>query len=323
MIAEGFKPQLSGRKTENPVRRPWSDDQLFVEARHPDADLFLLPSDCTEIGQRFPWLHRTISASEIFSAPHVLVWSGMRVAFADVDVLFRHKIRGIHGPARDRDLLVFLSAYLRLPLAQYFFFHTSAYWGMERKQVDLGELLRAPFPVPEQTQSPKRSREIVKQVAARVQQAMHQAQQTLADREGIVRNVQQQLNSLVYEYFDIDDVELVLIEDTNNVIIDSILPKQASAKIPTLRESTVASRAEYTKMLCGTLDDWARGGPYDVQGQVHASSKSGVGVVVLERVKQRSKLPAFFAEATASCLFSTACKRHSSRNSAQLSFFAG
>jgi len=125
---------------------------------------------------------------------------------------------------------------------------------------------------------------------------MHQAQQRLADREGIVRNVQRQLNSLVYEYFDIDDVELVLIEDTNNVIIGSILPKQASAKIPTLRQSTVASRAEYTKMLCGTLDDWARGGPYDVQGQVHASSKSGVGVVVLERVKQRSKLPAFFAE---------------------------
>ncbi len=297
LIAEGFKPQLSGNKTQSPVRRPWPDDHLFVEAENEHANLFLLPSDCEEIGNRFPWLHRTVSASAIFSGPHVLVWYGTRVAFADFDVLFRHGIRGIHGPANDRDLLIFLSVYLRSPLAQYFLFHTSAYWGIERKQVHLGELLRVPFPLPEETHSPKRSREIVKDVAARVQQAMRQVQQPLADREEIVRHLQHQLDPLVYEYFDIDEVELVLIDDTNTIITPSILPKRASSKIPTLRESTVASRAEYTKMLCGTLDDWARGGPYDVQGQVHASSKSGVGVVVLERVKQRGKLPAFFAEA--------------------------
>ncbi len=296
MIAEGFKPQLSGQKTPNPIKRPWSDDKLFVEAKHKEANLFLLQSDCTPIGKRFPWLDRTRSASEIFLGPHVLVWYGMRVAFADFDVLFRHGVRGIHGPTSDSDLLIFLSVYLRSPLAQYFLFHTSAYWGIERKQVHLEELLRVPFTLPEQTKSPKRSREIVKDVALRVKQAVRQAQEPLVDREGIVRNVQQQLNPLIYEYFDIDELELVLIEDTTNVIIDSILPKRASSKIPTLRESTVASRAEYTELLCKTLDDWAQGGPYDVQGRVHTSSKSGVGVVVLERVKQQSKSSVSAAE---------------------------
>ncbi|HEX3152030.1 MAG TPA: N-6 DNA methylase [Gemmataceae bacterium] len=291
VIAEGFKPQLSGNKTDHPVRRPWPDSQLFIEAEHAGPDLFLLQSDCTPIGKRFPWLHRTISASEIFSGPHVLVWYGLRVAFSKFDVLFRHGIRGIHGPSIDTDLLMFLAAYLRSPLAQYFLFHTSAYWGVERKQVHLGELLRVPFPLPDQTQDPNRSREIVKIVATRIKKSIRESDQPLVDRAGIVRKTQENLNSLVYEYFDMDDVELILVEDTTKIVIESILPKRASATLPTLRESTSASRTDYTRLLCDTLDEWAKGGPYDVQGRVHTSSKSGVGVVVLERATRKSKGP--------------------------------
>ena len=35
------------------------------------------------------------------------------VAFADFDVSFRHALRGISGPKEDRELLIFLAAYLR------------------------------------------------------------------------------------------------------------------------------------------------------------------------------------------------------------------
>jgi hypothetical protein len=210
----------------------------------------------------------------------------MRVAFADFDVVFRHAVQGIHGPTQDRDLLIFLAVYLRSALARYCLFHTSANWGIERSKVHLGELLRMPFALPEQTHSPKRNREIVREVAIRVRQAMEQAQQQMIDRQGIVKRVQQELGTFVYEYFDIDEMERALIEDTDNIVIRSILPKRASSKLPTLRESTATGRAAYTNLLCSTLNEWARGGPYQVQARVHVSSKSGVGVVVLNRVKQ-------------------------------------
>lgn len=120
-------------------------------------------------------------------------------------------------------------------------------------------------------------------------QSIRDQQQLLADRERIVSNVQERANTLLYKYFDIDDVERTLIEDTVTISIESILPKRASSDLPTLRNSTPSNRTEYTAVLCETLDDWARGGPYRLQGRVHVSPKSGMGVVVLERMKGGNK----------------------------------
>ena len=298
-IAEGFKPQLAGDKTENPVRRPWPDTELFLEASAKDAQLFLLPTDCKPIGKRFPWLHRTVSASEIFAEPHVLVWYGLRVAYADFDALFRHGIRGIHGPAEDRDLLIFLTAYLGSPLAAYFLFHTSAYWGIERKQVHLDELLRLPFPFP--SPPPNRRHDIVKLVAGAVTRAMKRADRLIANRADIVAETQKTLTAWIYEYFDIDDNEKALIEDTNNITIGSILPSRATDDLPTLRESTPAIRLQYADLLCSTLNEWTRGGPYEIHGSVQPSRESGVAAVILDRRKRGAK-PAAAARSPAQFL---------------------
>src|SRR5206468_5596334 len=106
-------------------------------------------ADCSDIGDRFPWLSRLADLQEIFQAPHVLVTKGLRVAFADFDVVFRDAVRGIHGPAEDRNLLIFLAAYLRSPLARYFLFHTSSNWGINRAEIQGAELLRLTFLLPE------------------------------------------------------------------------------------------------------------------------------------------------------------------------------
>src|SRR5437870_2555023 len=69
-------------------------------------------------------------------------------------------------------------------------------------------------------------------------------------------------DALVYEYFEIDEVEQFLIEDTNRIVIPSAHPSRASDRIPTLRNSTDTSRIEYITVLCETLNDWASGGAY-------------------------------------------------------------
>src|SRR5205823_4417033 len=94
--------------------------------------------------------NRSDDALAVFRAPHVLVSKGFtRVAFADFDVSFQHALRGISGPPEDRDLLVFLTAYLASNLAKYFLFQTSSNWGVSRQEVHVEELLRLPFPLPQ------------------------------------------------------------------------------------------------------------------------------------------------------------------------------
>ncbi len=285
VMAEGFKPELADGKTDHPVKRPWPNESLFLDSNADGAELFLLPSDTRPIGDQFPTLHRTVSAEEIFKGPHVLVWYGMRVAFADFDVLFRHSIRGIHGPVKDRNLLMFLTAYLRSPLARYFQFHTSANWGIERSKVHMAEVLRSPFMLPEHGHSPELCERVVQDVATLIDRTMSKASDLLHDRESSVRNLQDQLDHLVYQYFDIDDNERRLIDDTDKVIIKSILPAKASSEIPTLGPSSPKIRREYLQLLCDTVNSWTVGGDYRIHGRLQISSQAGIGVVILTRSK--------------------------------------
>ncbi len=182
-------------------------------------------------------------------------------------------------------MLAFLAAYLQSPLARYYLFHTSGRWGIERPEVQLAELLRVPFPRPDQTREPDRCATVVNEVASRVRGAKRESDQDFADREAIIRRTGQALTPLIYEYFEIDDAEKVLVEDTNDVIIPSIQPSRASERIPTLRQSTPAVRGQYMSMLCDTLNVWTRGSPYSVRGRETVSESAGVGLVLLERIK--------------------------------------
>lgn len=121
IIAEGFQPvgrnddQLKSKSITLP-------SNLFIPATSHDLDLFLLPGDCERLPSKtIKARARSNSNVAVFKAPHVLVTKGFqRIAFANFDVGFRHALRGIHGPEADSDLLAFLAAYLRTPLAQFF-----------------------------------------------------------------------------------------------------------------------------------------------------------------------------------------------------------
>jgi hypothetical protein len=288
MIAEGFQPfgendPPSSRKTlKLPTAR-------FIRATHPNINLFILPDDCETLPSKQIETRRLIRNTSIFEAPHVLVSQGFsHIAFADFDVSFRHALRGIQGPKEDRDLLVFLAAYLRSDVARYFLFHTSSNWGVSRAKVHVEELLRLPFPLPDNTHDPKRCQAIVRDIAAAVTKAADEASRQLADREGIVRRTQESVGKLVEEYFDIDDFEQMLIADTAGIIIPSVQPSRAKPNVPTVKQGNDTLRASYTKLLCDRLNGWAKQ-EYRVHGKAVADSSIGVGMVVLEKTGRGEK----------------------------------
>jgi hypothetical protein len=205
-------------------------------------------------------------------------------AFADFDVSFQDAVRGIHGPQSDRDLLAFLAAYLRTALAKYFLFHTSSNWGVSRQEVHVEEVLRLPFPLPDDQPDPKRSREIVGEVSRIVTDAARRADADLADRSGIVRSASEAIESLVEEYFDVLPMEKFLIEDTNTVVIPSVRPTRARPLVPTIMPAKPAQLEAYRDRVCEMLNGWAKPGRFAVRGQVHSSESLGIGVAVFEKV---------------------------------------
>lgn len=217
-----------------------------------------------------------------------------RVAFADFDASFRHALRGIHGPKSDRNLLIFLAAYLRSDLARFFIFHTSSNWGVSRAEVHVEELLRLPFPLPEDTHDPKRSQSIVHEVAAAVMKAVEEASSVFADREEIVCRTQESVGKLIDEYFDIDEIERMLITDTSKIIIPSIRPSRGKTDVPTIKQSSTDLRAAYTSLLCERLNGWATQ-EYRVHGMTVADSAIGIGMVVLEKIRRGDRPTQLFS----------------------------
>lgn len=299
LIAEGFQPygKNDPKSSRKELKLPTAN---FIKARSSRLNLFLRPEDSERLPSRTVEVRRLIRDTSIFRAPHVLVTKGLsRVTFAGFDVAFRHAVRGVHGPSEDRNLLIFLTAYLRSALARYFLFHTSSNWGVSRQEVQVKELLRLPFPLPQDTDNVERAREIVCQVARIVSDAIPLGRQ-YADREGIVRRAQAEAERLVEEYFDIDDIERMLIADTIRTVIPSVRPTRQRVSVPTIQPANETQREDYTRLLCDTLNGWAKRA-YLVDGQSLADHELGIGLVILEKTR-RGKRPRHLRESTTSVM---------------------
>ncbi len=290
IIGQGFEERQENSAAAQ-LKRLVLPTSTIVEASSPLLRLFLLEDDCQQLPSREVMVRPKSNTNiDVYRGPHVLVTKGLkRSAFADFDVAFRHALRGIHGPHEDRELLLFLAAYLQTALARFFLFHTSSNWGVSRAEVHVEELLRLPFPLPEKGHDPQRCHSIVQEVAQVMTEAANRATEAVIGRDEIVAHALTGAEKLVEEYFDVDDIERMLITDTDAIIIPSIRPTRARPGVPTIKPTNDEHRAAYTRLLCDTLSGWANEG-YQIHGQTAADALVGVGLVILEKT-QRGQLP--------------------------------
>ena len=130
----------------------------------------------------------------------------------------------------------------------------------------------------------------MREVAQIIAEAANRTREAVIGRDDIIAQAITATEKLVEEYFDVDDIERMLIADTDTIIIHSVRPTRARINIPTIKPTNHAQRAAYTHLLCNTLNDWAST-EYQVYGQASEDTRGGVGLVVLEKT-QRGQLPA-------------------------------
>nr|VFJ89992.1 MAG: Methyltransferase domain-containing protein [Candidatus Kentron sp. LFY] len=312
---QGFQPYYPEKARRNPRYPkpkpiPYNPDDRFIDANK-DFKIILLQEECEPVVDHLAKINaskkylRMSPSLKLFKPPLVLVKQGIndefiKAAYCDFPVLFQDSLQSIAGPEEDTELLMFLAAYLRSGLAQYFMFHTVANWGVERDKVHLHELLQIPFPLPGHEFIASDAAEIIHEVAEKVrgfgdkwQAAPHDPepepkQMSLSLFEGDVGNIdegkksknrqamrkedsealQQEIDPLIYRYFGLTDQEKILVEDTVHVFIPSATPGTWRASIPTLDPVGETRVAPYDKggfcvygdTLAGTLNSWVRDG---------------------------------------------------------------
>jgi hypothetical protein len=251
---------------------------------------------------------------ELFSPPFVLINQGYtKFSYCDFQATFQHSLQSIAGPQQDEDLLLFLTAYLRSNLANYILFHTAVNWGTERDKVHLEELLRLPFPLPEDAPVPN-SRELVKEIATKMRGERKLQENLLEecriryrtltgiDEKRAVKEwrklrkvrtdaLQKDLEPLIDEYFGLLVPEKILVADTIRIFIPSSTPPNAEClDLPTLQPVTKANvpgyengLVAYGETLADTLNTWAaeRGSDFRVSPSGGTDSLSGMAMVTL------------------------------------------
>ncbi|MCK4818101.1 hypothetical protein KA005_20190, partial [bacterium] len=289
---QGFKPFYEERYQKDPEKygEPksiwWSKDHLFIDAKKFKSSLIIIESDCMKVGNKFIKLYSS-PEPQLFIPPMVIVNQGFsRVAYCEFPVLFQDALQSISGPPKDKDLLKFLAAVLNSRLATYFLFHISANWGTERDKVHLFKLMRMPCPLPEDTHKPSLSKEIIIKVAGHIDGLQHAILKGFLGRENIIKETQDAIEPLLYDYYEVSEREKILIEDTNKIFEPSSTPASLTTPIPALRPSSNKDREDYVELLCKVLNTWAQRGRIRVSGEVKLSTAIGLGIVSIRKGKR-------------------------------------
>jgi len=284
------------KRKKEPEPPWWSPETLFLSAKKMKKmmDLIVTKNECQAVDNKFKLLLFPRDP-KLFKGPKVLISQGsrdMKVVFCDFEVIFQSSLQTITGNENEKDanLLRFLSVALKSDVIQYYLFHTSANWGTERDKVLLYELLRAPFMPPEATTDPKKSSAIVAEVGQRIKDLGRDIQEGKyygGGRHDVVEKLRKDLESFVCQYYDIDEYEQILVEDTVNYIIPSITPgANPRKKVKTLMHVNAEQRQTYTETLCRMLNIHARKGRR-VEGRVVRSDSQAI--VVISRAKGEPK----------------------------------
>ena len=116
-------------------------------------------------------------------------------------------------------------------------------------------------------------------------------ERSILERNEIIQQTKLELLNYVYCYYQIDELEQILINDTVNCWIPSYIPKRLSLNIPTLKASNKPERLEYLTLLCSLLNTWSRRGIYQVTGKIIFASNAQTAVVVLQKVLSHDVSP--------------------------------
>jgi hypothetical protein len=274
---QGFKPSREDDKT--PKKPFWQAGHPFLNANRRFG--FLIAANDTEpVDPKYEGLHRAPD-ERLFTSPFIVFNQGFsNIAYSPRDLVFRHALQSISGPAKDRGLLMFLTATLLSPLAAYFVFHLTQK-AIYRGRTLLNEVLRLPFPLPKDAPGPN-PQAAVDGVAAIFERVDKDKRFGGLGHDQLISEAKNDVWQQVLAYFDVSSDEQVLIEDTINVLQESATPSRGS-HVKTLAKPTEGERRRYSEALLDSLRRWAGQKKNPLSARCIVSDAAGVAVLTMSK----------------------------------------
>lgn len=268
----------------------WNNTTLYIKNTD-EISVAIVPRDCNTVKvANIPLKAERPRKEKLFEGPKVLASQGsldMKVAFCNFKAVFQNSLHMITGKReRDENLLRFLSIAIKSDVIQYYLWHTSANWGIERDKVVFYELLSVPFFLPENANDSIRAKQIIDEIANRVEAFERSLEEDdwfgeEEKRKAESIKIRRELEPLIREYYNIDKYETMVIDDTLDLAVKSFHPRQDQQDIPTLREPQKGECETYAKTLCEMLNHFGKGSQFKVRGEVFKGVPYSVVQVLL------------------------------------------
>lgn len=256
-------------------KKAWWDDKLRYIHSLKNEELIVNADNFIDIPKKFEKLRRSPN-KKIFTNSKVLISRGasdIKIAYCPKPVFFSDSIQSIASPNNDYNLLAFLSAVMDSNVMQYYLFHTSTKWAIEREVIYLHELHKLPFFLPTEASDSKKAEEIVANIASLFKNFERKQSNNMwfgqiEKRKDEIKKIRCKIEPLVRDYYDIDKYETMLIEDTRDYAMESFHPRYNRENIPTLREADQKDQKIYGETLCEMLNHFGKGSSFKVNGEV-------------------------------------------------------
>ncbi|MDE0005036.1 MAG: hypothetical protein OXQ29_20285, partial [Rhodospirillaceae bacterium] len=195
-----------------------------------------------------------------FDGPRVLVPRGistphqrLRATYLEAPLTFDSVILAISAPVEDANRAKLLTALLNSKLLLWFAFHGTASFGSERPEIQQGELLRLPFPAPEELQRDSPSEEVADELVSLIDDAKSARANFVLQPEDV--ELLRRLDGLCYQYFGLGDEEIALVDAAVDHVIPAVQPHQG-ASLDLWAPAQRSDREAYASALVGRLSPW-------------------------------------------------------------------
>ncbi|MEA2206528.1 MAG: hypothetical protein QOE77_3304 [Blastocatellia bacterium] len=213
-------------------------------------------------------LHRPRDAS-IYKGPLIISGRGLTAgnfvaAFCDDDVVYPDSYLGISFPRSRVNMAHLLNGVANSTLTNYFLFLTSSVWGVERDEVKPKDVLRIPLPSYDEQHVNR-----IVDLEGRLRAALGSS---------AIRPLRNELNEAVYDLYQLDESERILVNDMVQVTVSLKTKRYAS---PAARKPTPKELNAYAKQSIAVIQPFLN----SIDGQVISASVLEVGDAPLRVVK--------------------------------------
>ena len=263
VVGHGFKPARADRLDDETYETEHSE----VVATTPFLPISSFRALFQDSESLRPWESGTVHRRGFergFDGVRVIVPRGvtirqqrLRAAFLQEPLTFRHIILAITVPPGGEKRAKLLTGLLNSKLLLWFAFHGTASFGADRPEVQQAQLLRLPFPSPEDLPEPEEAEAASRALIALVDEAAESQSRFFVLRSSD-SDVFNEIDRLAYLFFGLSGEEVTLVEDMVDNIIPAVQPGRTS--VPDIwKPADRAEREEYASTLAQSMGQWFDG----------------------------------------------------------------